>query len=56
MADGGRKIGGILLFGGLCRRGSEIPCPPQGGLAEVQGDDQVWNAEETLALARELQD
>ena len=56
MVDGGRKIGGVLLFGGLAAGVLKLRTHREAVSRRFEGNDQVWDAEETLALACGLYD
>lgn len=56
MTDGGREVGGISLFGGLAFGALKLRTHREAISRMFESNDQVWDAEETLALARELHD
>lgn len=56
MTDGGREVGGVSLFGGLAFGALKLRTHREAISRMFESNDQVWDAEETLALARELHD
>ena len=56
MTDGGREAGGVFLFGGLAIGALKLRTHRKAISRMFESNDQVWDAEEVLALARELQD
>ena len=56
MTDDGREVGGIMLFGGLAIGSLKLRTHREAISRMFDSNDQVWDAEETLALARELHD
>ena len=56
MANGGRKIGGVLLFGGLAAGTLKLRTHREVVSRMFESNDQVWDAEKALALARGLYD
>jgi hypothetical protein len=56
MTDGGREVDGISLFGGLAFGALKLRTHREAISRMFESNDQVWDAEETLALARELHD
>ena len=56
MTDRGRDEDGTLLFGGLAIGALKLRAHREAISRMFESNDQVWDAEETLALARELHD
>lgn len=56
MTDGGREVGKTLLFGGLAIGALKLRVHRKAISRMFESNDQVWDAEEILALAREIHD
>ncbi len=56
MTDGGREVEGVSLFGGLAFGALKLRTHREAISRMFESNDQVWDAAETLTLARELQD
>ena len=56
MADGGREVGKVLLFGGLAIGALKLRTHREAISRLFESNDQVWDVQETLALAHELHD
>ena len=54
MTDDGREIGGTRLFGGLALGALKLRTHREAISRLFESNDQVWDAAETLTLAREL--